>query len=110
MNSIKQVVLYIDTAGAKKASVKLEVNGVVAGELAEEQGTKSQVLLPLIDKLLKNNNVALQDLSAIRVNPGPGSFTGLRIGLSVANTLGWVFGIPVNGQNAQLNPVEPQYS
>lgn len=109
MSYSKYITLCIDTAETKRTTVRLEVDNKIADELFQEQGIKSQVLLPLIDKLLKNNNIMLDDLSAIQVNPGPGSFTGLRVGLSVANTLGWTLGIPVNGQNVKVNPVEPNY-
>jgi len=46
---------------------------------------------------LKKNKFDFNDISAIEVNPGPGSFTGLRIGVTIANTLGWVLKVPVNG-------------
>ena len=70
---------------------------------------KSQIVLPLIEKILTRNNLALKDLSAISINTGPGSFTGIRVGLAVANTLALLLKIPINdlppGQ-----PAEPIYS
>ncbi|MDD3679785.1 MAG: hypothetical protein PHX72_02955 [Candidatus Shapirobacteria bacterium] len=59
---------------------------------------KSDHLLLAIANLLVKENCLLTDISAIQINSGPGSFTGLRIGLSVANLLGWYLKVPVNGR------------
>jgi tRNA A37 threonylcarbamoyladenosine modification protein TsaB len=63
---------------------------------------QSKELLPKIDKLLKREKVNLAELKWISVNLGPGSFTGLRVGVSTANTLGYGLNIPVIGK-ANLN-------
>jgi len=69
---------------------------------------KSQQLLSLINQALKKQKKNLKDISEIEVNLGPGSFTGLRVGVSVANALGWALKIPVNGKKpGEL--VEPKY-
>src|SRR6476661_5933997 len=52
-----------------------------------------------IQKLLKENNKNLKDLEGLVVFKGPGSFTGLRIGLSVANALADSLQIPIVGQS-----------
>ncbi len=67
---------------------------------------RSENLLLKIDKLLKENNVSLKDLKTIVVNQGPGSFTGLRVGISTANTLGYVLKIPVIGVKNQKDPLK----
>ena len=56
----------------------------------------SQKLLPFIDEILKKTGTSINQITEIEVNPGPGSFTGLRVGVSVANALGWALKIPVN--------------
>jgi tRNA threonylcarbamoyladenosine biosynthesis protein TsaB len=43
-------------------------------------------------------NLKFKDLAKIQVKTGPGSFTGLRVGVSTANALGFSLGIPVNGK------------
>lgn len=69
---------------------------------------KSQQLLSLINRALKKQKKTLKDVTEIEVNLGPGSFTGLRVGISVANALGWALKIPVNGKKpGEL--VEPKY-
>lgn len=50
-----------------------------------------------IDALLKQAEVTLDSISALAVYRGPGSFTGLRIGVAVANALGYSLGVPVVG-------------
>ncbi len=60
---------------------------------------QSQELLPNIDKLLKNNKIKPEQLKWVAVNLGPGSFTGLRVGISTANTFGYGLNIPVIGKS-----------
>ncbi|MBI2611221.1 tRNA (adenosine(37)-N6)-threonylcarbamoyltransferase complex dimerization subunit type 1 TsaB [Candidatus Gottesmanbacteria bacterium] len=90
-------ILYIDTADNQKTKVILEINGKKIHK-EESLHHASQNLLPLIAQILKENNLALRNLSEIKVNTGSGSFTGLRVGISVANTLGSQLKIPINGK------------
>jgi len=87
--------LYIDTSDSEKIIIALD------GEKFETEARreKSQKLLPFINDLLKKKKKKMTDLTEIEVNTGPGSFTGLRVGVSVANTIGWALGIPVNGKD-----------
>jgi tRNA threonylcarbamoyladenosine biosynthesis protein TsaB len=55
----------------------------------------ADTLLKEIDNLLKSVNKELSDLEKIAIYKGPGSFTGLRIGISVANALGYSLDVPV---------------
>jgi len=66
---------------------------------------KSQQLLSLINQALKKQKKNLKDISEIEVNLGPGSFTGLRVGVSVANALGWALKIPVNGNGFEKSRI-----
>ena len=61
-----------------------------------EKDTGTEVLRN-IKKLLEKHKKKLVDIKAILVNAGPGSFTGVRVGVTVANTLGWTLNIPVIG-------------
>lgn len=93
--------LYINTKDQKVIKVEIREKGKVIREMSEENEYGSQVLLPLIIRLLHTANYKLQDLKGIEVEKGPGSFTGLRVGVSVANALGFSLGIPVNGKKAE---------
>lgn len=55
----------------------------------------AETILKKINQLLDENNLALEDLDGFVVFEGPGSFTGLRIGISVANALAYGLGKPV---------------
>lgn len=95
------MVLHIDTKDQKAVKVSLKKEGKVVKSLNEENEYGSQVLLPLIEKLLKQQKLDYEDLEGIEVEKGPGSFTGLRVGVSVANALGFSLGIPVNGKKIE---------
>jgi tRNA threonylcarbamoyl adenosine modification protein YeaZ len=87
--------LFIDTSNSERIVVGL---GAERHETSSRR-ERSQMLLVFIAKLLKEKKMKLTDITEIEVNTGPGSFTGLRVGVAVANALGWVLGIPVNGKD-----------
>lgn len=95
------MVLHIDTKDQKVVKVALEKEGKVVGTLSEENEFGSQALLPLISKLLKEHKLSLKDLTGIKVEAGPGSYTGLRVGVAVANALGFALGVPVNNKKVE---------
>ena len=87
--------LYIDTADNRKTTVKLDDLEVVV----KYKSPREQRLLEVIEKALKKKKAKLKDIDKIEVNTGPGSFTGLRVGCAVANTLAWLLKIKVNGKD-----------
>lgn len=97
--------LYINTKDQKLISVSLKKDEKIVKQLNEKNEYGSQALLPLIDKLLKEANIEMRDLTGIEVSTGPGSFVGIRVGVSVANTLGFALNIPVNGKKLETNLV-----
>lgn len=90
------ITLIIDTANNRKNIVGLRINNKEFIQAADFASSKTQMILPMIDKILKEHELKMKDISAIQVNVGPGSYTGLRIGLAIANTLSFVFKIPIN--------------
>lgn len=99
--------LIIDTSSNKEIEVGLKMDDKEF-VLKNTVDRKNQEVLPLIEKLLKKHKLSLKDLNSIEVNPGPGSFTGLRVGVSIANTLGFLLKIPINGKKVG-EYVEPVY-
>lgn len=98
--------LFIDTSNREEIIVGFDDERFVTNSRME----KSQMLLTCVDKLLKKNGKNIEDITEIEVNTGPGSFTGLRVGVSVANTLGWVLGVAVNGKDIRAGEsVEIKY-
>lgn len=90
-------ILGIDSS-ARSASVAITDGEKLLGCYYTNTGlTHSQTLLPMIESLLKNANVILDDIDLIAVNKGPGSFTGIRIGVAAAKGLADVKKIPVYG-------------
>lgn len=78
--------LIIDTTQSRTATVTF----------GNFKGT-SDSLLPLIEKALEHEHAASTDITEIEVETGPGSFTGVRVGFAVANMLGCLLKIPING-------------
>lgn len=91
------MILYINTKDQKVITVSLKIEGKVVDSLTDHNEYGSQALLPLILKILEKNKFDFKDLKGIEVETGPGSFTGLRVGASVAQALGFALKIPVNG-------------
>jgi len=99
------MVLVIDTKNQKVIAVSLKKKGKIIRSLREENQFGSQILLPLIEKILKQEKIDFKDLREIAVETGPGSFVGLRVGVSVANALGYSLKIPVNGKKRESDLV-----
>lgn len=97
--------LLIDTSKREEVNVAVNFHGKKYKKTLKN--IQSQNVLKLIDQLLKEKSIKLSDIKEIEVNTGPGSFTGLRIGVSVANALGFALKIPVNGKKA--GEVHPSY-
>lgn len=100
-------VLLIDTSSNKQTKVGLKIKKKTVWEKQESDKLHSQVVLPLIDKILKSRKLALNDLTGIEVNRGPGSFTGLRVGIAIANALGFAFNIPINNKKMETPKYVP---
>ena len=76
-------ILAVDTSN-KIASVALfENNEIINEKYSEDQKTHSEKVLPIIDQMLKESNVGINEIDEFVVCTGPGSFTGIRIGVSL---------------------------
>jgi tRNA threonylcarbamoyl adenosine modification protein YeaZ len=88
--------LAIDTA-APRLQLALRHEGAIDVSIDEIAQGHAELILPRIATLLERSGLAYKDLQRIAVTTGPGSFTGLRIGLSAARGLGLALDIPVIG-------------
>ncbi len=90
------LILNIETA-TKNCSVSISKNADTMDVLEYANGgySHAEKLHIFIDEILNKNNISLQDLSAISVSKGPGSYTGLRIGVSTAKALAYALQIPL---------------
>ncbi len=82
-----------------EAEVRLFDDGTqIARDSWEAHRQLAETIHARIDALLASKNVKLADVEGIVAYQGPGSFTGLRIGLTVANTLAYALSVPIVGQ------------
>jgi len=90
--------LALDTSGEYCVLALSDDGGTVqAVSIFEGKRTLSRRLLGEVDSLLTRNSLTLPDLSAFAVGVGPGSFTGVRVGVTTAKTLAQVTGKPLVG-------------
>ena len=91
------LILAFETS-AKAASVALMEGEKLLGESYQNTGlTHSQTLMVMAEDLLKQCNKTVQDVTAVAVAEGPGSFTGVRIGVAAAKGFAWGREIPCYG-------------
>ena len=90
-------ILALETS-AKSVSAAVTEDGVLLAHAYQNTGlTHSRTLMPLVDAMLKNSGMTPGDMDLIAVAAGPGSFTGLRIGVSAAKGLAWTLDLPCCG-------------
>ena len=100
--------LALETS-AKAASCAVLSDGAPIASAWQATGlTHSRTLLPMVEDMLKNSELRLADMDAIAVAAGPGSFTGLRIGMAAVKGLAWAADkpcIPVSTLEAMAWPL-----
>ena len=84
-------ILAVETSGLE-ASVALAVgNQLVTEKMLDTAGRRNaRLLIPAVDELLKQASLAPAEIDVVAVSVGPGSFTGLRVGIVFAKTFAWV--------------------
>ncbi len=86
--------LAIETTGAFASVALLEDDRVLEHIQGHDRFSHLQNLMPQVKEVLKNHKLSINDVDAIAVSKGPGSFTGIRIGVSSARALCQVLAIP----------------
>ena len=86
--------LTIDTS-TPACSVALQVGGRSLGRYSEEPRSHTRLIMSMINEVLNEAELSINQLDAIGVTVGPGSFTGLRIGFATVQGLGFAADIPV---------------
>ena len=90
-------ILSVDTSSSNCAVALLEDDKLIDENSLNNGKTHSENLMPLIDELLKRNNIFLDSIGLISVSIGPGSFTGIRIGIASIKPMAQVYNIKVAG-------------
>jgi len=89
------LLLAIETATRRQSVALLAEQTVLARSEEDAEGSHAKKLIPAIDRLLAANKLALRDLGGLAVSIGPGSFTGLRVGLATMLAFRSVTGLPL---------------
>lgn len=90
-------ILGLDTSSKRCTVCILEDNNVVIELHSDDEKTHSQTLMPLIDEMFKKTNLSLIDIDMLACCVGPGSFTGVRIGISTAKAFADVYNFKTFG-------------
>ena len=88
-------ILAVDTSSKICAVAILEDNKVIDEIKLDNGKTHSENLMPIIKEILDKNNLTLKDMNLIAVSVGPGSFTGIRIGIATIKPMAEVYNLPV---------------
>lgn len=87
--------LSIDTS-TMVSGCTISENGIIIGDYnVNQEKTHSESLVPIVQRLLNDLGIDLSDIDLYAIGLGPGSFTGLRIGMTVVKTFAQVFNKPV---------------
>lgn len=89
------MILFIDTH-TELITIALKTNDNLFIKTKESEYSHSIYTMPMIEELFKENNLNVKDLDEIIVVNGPGSFTGIRIGLSIAKTIAYALNLKIH--------------
>lgn len=88
-------ILYLDTSSSFLYTAILDDNEIIAEIKEKLDNNLSAYTLPRIEEMFLVKNISIDDIGKIICVNGPGSFTGIRIGLTIAKTLAWAKNIPI---------------
>ena len=95
-------------SSAKAASCAVLSDGIPLAQSWQSTGlTHSRTLLPMVQDMLRSSELTLADVDAIAIAAGPGSFTGLRIGLATVKGLSWAADKPCIGVSTLESMAHP---
>lgn len=114
------LILYFDTRG-ENDKVLIARDGIVLDEISLPPKKHTEELLGTVDFLLKKHQIAENEVGAVAVRSDNGSYTGIRVGITIANFLAFSWNIPVLSVTSDnlktlspvrknfLKPVDPSY-
>jgi tRNA threonylcarbamoyladenosine biosynthesis protein TsaB len=110
------IILALDTTAVTASVALLDNSCVIASFSVHNKLTHSEKLLKMIDDVLQNSSYTIDDVDLIAVSVGPGSFTGVRIGVATAKGISFGRNIPIVGVSAleamaeNLRLITPNFS
>lgn len=99
-----QYTLSINTTDTHKLILTIKKDGEKKEKVVDATNKRSETIVPQIEIFLQEQGLKLDNLTEIEVATGPGSFTGLRVGATVAQTLALLLNIPLNGKPPGTSP------
>lgn len=93
-------ILAFDTSGGSFSAALCEEGVILAEETITTKETHARHVMPVIDRIISSAGIHISKVDLIAVSRGPGSFTGLRIGLGVAKGLSYALALPLVGVSA----------
>ncbi len=87
--------LFIDTHDKDIVITLFKDGKVLSSNIKTSERHHSDYTMPMIDNILKDNKLTVHDLNELLVVNGPGSFTGVRLGVTIAKTLAYTLSIPI---------------
>lgn len=100
------MILAIKTDSPEAELYLMDGKAILDQEVWQAHRELSDTLIDRIERLLDRSSASGEDLEGIVVFQGPGSFTGLRIGITVANTLAYSWGVPIAAGQGEDWPTE----
>ena len=97
------MIICLETATNICSVALCDSAGVISLKESNQSKTHASLLTVFIEEILKENGIRARDLEAIAVSKGPGSYTGLRIGVSVAKGIAYAASIPLIGIETTLS-------
>jgi tRNA threonylcarbamoyladenosine biosynthesis protein TsaB len=97
------MILCLETATPLCSVALCDNKGVISLKESNESKSHAAMITVYIDEILRENDLKVSDLEAVAVSKGPGSYTGLRIGVSVAKGLAFGAEIPLIGVETTLS-------
>ncbi len=94
--------LYIDTHSNKITMILYKEKKILYKREENTSSNHSENTMPILMEVLKKANIETTDLNEIIVVNGPGSFTGIRIGVTIAKTLAYTVNIPIKVMSSLL--------
>ena len=95
--------LFLDATNNLKTIIKLDDRQFIKTYTSP----RDQDIFAFLLQIIKEQSLDLKKISEIEVNPGPGSFTGSRLGVAIANALSYALNIPINSTTPPIKPIYP---
>ena len=94
--------LFLDTHSDKIIIVLFKEKNILVKKEVETQHNHSITTMPILESVLKEAKIEVEELDQILVVNGPGSFTGVRLGVTIAKTLAFTLNIPIRTLSSLL--------